>query len=201
MNQNAMSAKIGAAIADHILLSERLTMRLMTEEDKTDVLAMFQEPGTFRYIKPLQDKTESEYLAFLRKKELEIAQGTGYYWMIRTADTNEFLGAINLTPIPPLNPMRPEKPKMQIGWQIRSEFQRQGFAFEAAKLAMEFALTQTDIDPILAVFVKGHTASKKILEKLGFCKFETVYKDGEALKKYIYRAQWYKNGVMKNGRC
>jgi RimJ/RimL family protein N-acetyltransferase len=57
---------------------------------------------------------------------------------------------------------------MQLGWQIKTAFRKQGYASEAAQCALDFAIADTTIDPVYAVFVKENIASERILMKLAF---------------------------------
>ena len=159
--------------------TDRATLSLLTESAFDEVLKMFKEPETFKYIKPFQNKTRGAYLEFLKLKIRQIESGKGYYWVIRSIYSSDFIGAINLTPIPGTG-------QIQIGWQIKNKFRRQGYAYETAKAALEFALAETKFRPIYAVFEKGNVASEKILKKLNFNFHETEIKDTIELKKYIY---------------
>ena len=144
----------------------RTTMTLMSQQDIPEVLEMFKEKDTFRYIKGLQGKTEQEYRAFLALKITEIQQGNGFYWIIRESTSGEFIGAINLTPIP-------KTKDLQLGWQIKDRFRRKGLALETAQKAMEFALEETDFDPLYIVYEAANEASARISRRLNFTLAQT----------------------------
>lgn len=159
--------------------TERLHLKLIESSDINEVLDMFNEEEAFKYIRPLQNKNTAFYLDFLNLKIEEIKLKKGFYWMVRNYHS-KLVGAINLTPIPYTD-------NIQIGWQIRKQFRKQGFAFEASKAVLKFTLTQTDFDPIFSVFEKENIASKKILNKLNFEFYESVDYNGIELKKYIFK--------------
>jgi ribosomal-protein-alanine N-acetyltransferase len=156
-----------------------IALRLVQSKDFNALLEMFHEPETFKYIKPLENKSDAFYLSFLELKLKQSQSKEGFYWVILNPN-EEILGAINLTPIPNTS-------DMQLGWQVKKSWHKQGIASSASKLALEFALEHTSIDPIYAVFEKENLASKKILDKLNFEHFRSESKNGEQLEKYIFR--------------
>mgnify|MGYP001048173790 CR=1 FL=1 len=146
--------------------SDRAMLSLLEKIDFEEVLEMFHEPDTFQYISPLANLTDEAYLAFFAKKKADIKAQKGYYWVCRLVNTGELLGCINLTPIP----SKPER--IQIGWQLKNKFHRQGFATELASRVLEFAQQNLEFSQIFGVSESENIASIKILKKLGFQLFE-----------------------------
>ena len=158
-----------------------LTLELLTRSDFEEVLIMLLEPDMFKYIKPHQDKSAAYHLKFLELKLNQISNGEGYYWLARNKG-GSLLGVINLTPIP-------ETDQVQIGWLIKTEFRGLGYAYEAAKSALDFGIKKTNFNPIYGVFEAENVASEKILEKLDFKFHESFMEDEVLIKKYIFQAQ------------
>ena len=158
--------------------TDRITLSLITQEDLPEVLDMFQEPDTFKYIKPLLGKTKESYRSFLQLKIEQIESGAGYYWVVRDCKSMDLIGCINVTPIPNTD-------RTQIGWQICNAHQQKGYAYEAAKLAMEFVESNTTITTVYAVYERENIASEKIIHKLNFDFYETKMEENSFLK--IYR--------------
>ncbi|WP_164914178.1 GNAT family N-acetyltransferase [Aquimarina sediminis] len=158
--------------------TKRLFLDLIEETHIPEVLEMYKEPDTFKYIKPLQGKDDKFYSDFLKLKIKEVRSKKGFFWVVRNHDL-ELVGAINLTPIP-------NTERIQIGWQIRDKHRRQGFAYEASKAALEFGTKEAKITPIYSVFEKENIASQKILTKLNFSFYENIDKDGKELEVYVY---------------
>ena len=155
----------------------RTQLDLIKPSDFDEVLIMFNEPDTFKYIKHAQHKSRKEHIEFLQLKMTQTQSGIGYYWVIRELKTDKLIGAINLTPIPSTD-------EIQIGWIISRSFRKRGFAFEAAKAALEFGINKTNFNPIYAVYEKDNIASEKIMEKLNFRLYKTFFEDEIELKKY-----------------
>ncbi len=147
-------------------------MSLLTRADYSEMLEMFNEKDTFKYIGPLRNKTESEYREYLDAKLEEVQQGKGYYWIVRLADDETFVGAINL------NPSRSNN-RMQLGFQFKRQFWGQGFAYETAKIALDYGVQIAGLKTIYGFYQKENIASGKILEKLGFVYHESIPAAGE----------------------
>lgn len=161
-----------------VTMDFKCKIRLVEKNDFPSLLEMFHEPDTFKYIKPLANKTDDFYLSFLDLKLKQSQTKEGFYWVI-VLETGEIAGAINLTPIP-------KTEDMQLGWQIKRAWQGKGIASAAAKAALDFALSNTEIDPIYIVFNTQNIASQRIGEKLGFYFLEVFGTEDDPLLKYIY---------------
>ena len=134
---------------------------LLTKDDFPDMLAMFNEPETAVYIKHLENLSRIEYEFILNNRLVQLENKAGYHWTARLKSSNEFIGALNLSPIPTTE-------MMQIGFQLQTKYWNQGFAFELAKKVLEFGIHEIGLKTIYGVFEKENIASRKVLEKLGF---------------------------------
>ncbi len=150
-----------------MISTPRLTLSLLTLEDINEVLIMFKEPNTFKYIKHMLDATPEECLAFLHKKISNINSKKGYFWTARTLDTKELIGTFNLSPIP----SDPEK--LQIGWQIKTVHRGQGYAYECAQAIMKYAINTLKLSIVYGVYEVENIASEKLFNKLNFSFVET----------------------------
>lgn len=163
-----------------MIATERCFLELLEPKDFDELLEMYQEPDAFKYIAPLRNKEKSFYLDFLARKLKEINSGKGYYWLIKDRSNKALIGAINLTPIP-------NTEKMQIGWQVKTAYHRQGLAYEAASAVLKFAINETTIDPIYAVFELGNIASEKMIKRMGFSKLEERREGNLKIETHIYK--------------
>ncbi|WP_459210181.1 GNAT family N-acetyltransferase [Aquimarina rhabdastrellae] len=150
-----------------MITTARTHLSLFTTEDTQDALDMFLEPDAFKYIKPMLNATVEQHLSFLQKKLEEIRTKKGYYWVVRLKDSNEFIGAINLTPIPT------EPEKIQIGWLLKNAHHRKGFATECAEAVMDHAINTLKLTEIYGVYEPENIASEKLFHKLKFDFVET----------------------------
>lgn len=144
-----------------IIKTKRTILSLLNDSDFEELINMFASKDIFKYIKPHKNKTEQEHFEFLNLKLKQIAKETGYYWVIRDKNNNQFIGALNLTPIS-------DTDRIQIGWMIIPEYRQKGIVFEVAQSVLDFAINKTKFNPIFGVFEEAKLSSSKILSKLGF---------------------------------
>ncbi len=139
--------------------TRRTNLNLLQPGDFEEILRLFQEPDTFRFIPHLQHKTTDEYLAVLTNRLHQVAAGTALHWTARTME-GELVGVLNYSPIP-------DSGRMQLGFQIRSKFHRQGFATELAGAVVQY-LRAEQKDTVYGVCSIEHVASAKVLQHIGF---------------------------------
>ena len=132
--------------------TQRAIMTFLKQEDFHEVLDMFHEPDTFKYITPLDKRTDQEYIEILKSRILQTSLREGFHWTARLKDTNEFIGAINLNPFP-------KSGKMQLGFQIRRKFWNQGYTSELAAKALKFGVEEANLKEVYGYFEKENVAS------------------------------------------
>ncbi|MEO1438304.1 MAG: GNAT family N-acetyltransferase, partial [Bacteroidota bacterium] len=139
----------------------RAFLELIKTSDFPDVLAMFKEPGIFRFIGPLENQSDAFYREMLTERLRQHQIKYGYYWVARLHTTRDLIGCMNL------NPFRGSG-KMQLGFQIHPKWQGKGFATELSLPIIEFAKQELQLAELHAYWEKENIASGKVLEKLGF---------------------------------
>jgi RimJ/RimL family protein N-acetyltransferase len=65
---------------------------------------------------------------------------------------------------------RPEDGIAEVGYGVEDRWQRQGFASEATRACVEWALAQHDVHTVTATTPPWHTASIRVLERSGLVK-------------------------------
>lgn len=141
------------------LATRRTILNLLQPDDFEEILSLFREPDTFRFIPHLQDKSMDEYKAVLANRLHQVASGLALHWTARTPG-GELVGVFNYSPIP-------DSDRMQLGFQIRSKFHRQGFATEVAGAILHY-LQSHKKGPVYGVCSRDHIASATVLERIGF---------------------------------
>lgn len=142
------------------LSTSRTTLKLLAPGDFEEILGLFHEPDTFRFIPHLQQKTMEEYQSVLANRLNQIASGIALHWTARTP-AGELVGVLNYSPIS-------ETDRMQLGFQIRSKFHRQGYATELARAVVHHLRTQQQAGLVYGVCSIEHIASATVLERIGF---------------------------------
>jgi len=162
---------------------------MLTKDDYTEVLLMYEEPDTFKYIAPLQNKSRDELINFLDSRIAQVNKGIGYHWVVRLKEDGKFIGLMNLNPIG-------NSDKIQVGFQLRRKYWNKGFATEVTKRVLEFGVEEAGLKVIYGVFNKRNIVSKKIFERFGF-EFEesnTVGTEEASIEIWKYIARHKMNG-------
>lgn len=84
------------------------------------------------------------------------------YWPIFHLKTSDHIGCAGLRPYDEL------KRIMEIGFQIKSKFWRQGFALEAVSAVIDYAFNTKHVSGLFAGHHPQNIASANLLDKLGF---------------------------------
>ena len=164
---------------DKTIETKRVHLKLLTEKDFDDMLAMMMDPETSHFIKHLHLRQREEYLAILHNRLDQIKSETGFHWVGRLKTTGELVGAINVSLIAGTR-------RMQLGFQLNKRFWNQGLAFEMADPILKFAVDIKGIAPIFGVFDQENLASKKVLEKLGFLEVTEPFLEEKNIVTYRY---------------
>lgn len=94
----------------------------------------------------------------------DVASGAARIWTIQRASDATFVGVIDLTVPTPGN--------TDLGFMLRRDCWRQGFAFEAATAIIAFAWRE-GVTRLGARIHAGNTRSRHLLVKLGFAAADT----------------------------
>jgi RimJ/RimL family protein N-acetyltransferase len=157
-----------------ILSTARLLLREMTVDDIDDMAALLGDPVVMRYYPRPKTRAEAgDWIEWNRRLYRE--RGFGL-WIVYTRDTQEFVGDCGLTP------QRVDGvEELEIGYHVRADLQRQGFATEAAGACRDHAREAVGADRLIAIINPANIASQRVAVKLGMAveKRTTGWGDGE----------------------
>lgn len=142
------------------MVSKRTLINELASSDVEEVLEMYQEKDTFKYIKPLLEKDEGFYREFLNKK-IAFNQNQVEFWVVRNRVNNEFIGTINLNRVPNTS-------YIQIGCHLKRKFWKSGYATELMSTLLIEAFEKRGMSEVYGVFEQTNRVSKKLLKNLGF---------------------------------
>ncbi len=113
-----------------------------------------------RYMVHLPNETIEETKAFLERvsNEWEKEEPTGYEFAV-------LLGGVHIGAVCAY--LNEERTEAEIGWIINKNYWRQGYAFEAATLLLEFCQKELNIHRFTAVCDIDNIGSYRVMEKLG----------------------------------
>ena len=149
------------------LVSERVTFTPLRREDFEEILAMYDEPDTAKYILPLQNKDQAFYLNFLEGKIASNKSLVGF-WTVRNSADNTFIGTANLNKFQ-------HRDITHVGCHLSREFWGQGFGFEVMNFLKNYGVEQRGMPEVYGLVQEGHNASKHLMMKMGFKLIEQIH--------------------------
>jgi len=156
-------------LGSKLLETERLIIKPQTIEEQKRLWEILMIPEINKYFltvppkfgEKLKDwKIQKEYY----EKDMEYAfDNNTFRWSIFLKDTGVCIGRISCQDGDSGDPN-----VRDIGWLIDPDYQRQGYAFEAASAVLDFMFNECEIDKIVTSAAIVNSASWKLMEKLGF---------------------------------
>ncbi len=141
--------------------TERLIIRPTSENDAEFILELLNTPKWIKYIGDRNVKTVEDAKGYIREKMLPQLEKLGYgnYTLIRKKD-NQKIGTCGLHDREGLD-------GIDIGYAFLPEYEKQGFAFEAAAQIKAAAFNEFDIKVLSAITRKDNFSSQQLLKRLG----------------------------------
>ncbi|KZN66902.1 GNAT family N-acetyltransferase [Pseudoalteromonas luteoviolacea] len=154
------------------LKTKRLRLRQWRESDKVAFATMNANAEVMRYFPSPLSRQQSDALVDKIAQLME-ENGYGFWALVRDnagmtepsdAVSEEFIGFVGLHWQTQVNP---EQPFMEIGWRLAREYWGQGYAFEAALAALQFAFEVLNLSEVYAFTALPNTPSQKLMTRLG----------------------------------
>lgn len=156
--------------------TKRCRIREMTEEDIDAIYEVYSGKNITKYMEGLYEDREEE-LQFMRCYiENEYAFWGYGTWLIERKEDGKIIGRVGFN-------MRDGYEEPELGFVIAQEYQRQGYALECCKAALEVGKEEYEFEMVQVFIKEGNVASIGLSEKLGF-KFEQeiVYEEEKYLR-------------------
>jgi RimJ/RimL family protein N-acetyltransferase len=144
-----------------MIQTERLILRPWQYNDRAPFAAMGADPEVMRHFPALLSRAESDALVD-RVDRFFADHGWGMWALERRAD-GAFLGFAGLIRVTFESSINGD---VEIGWRLRRDAWGQGYAFEAARAALNWGLANLDVPRIVAMTVIGNTRSWGLMERL-----------------------------------
>ena len=155
-----------AAAAPITLEGPRLRLRPWQPEDLAPLAALNADPAVMRHIAPPLSRAESDAWA-ARLAEHFARHGWGF-WAVERREVPGLIGLVGLQHLswdPPWD--AGYTPAVELGWRIAAPFQRQGFAGEAAQLALAAGFGRIGLAEVIAFTTPGNAPSWLLMARLG----------------------------------
>ena len=149
--------------------TSRLLLRPMTQDDFEALYALFSDPEISRHYPYTFD--EARVQSWIDRNIARYEKDGFGLWAVCLKETGEVIGDCGLTLQPIDGQMLPE-----IGYHIRRDQQRKGYAREAAAAVRDWAFTRTDYDAVYSYCKYTNIPSYRTAEAIGM-KFLKEYPD------------------------
>ena len=145
-----------------ILTTERLTLRQLVSNDEQEIFTLRSDSEINKYLDRQISNTIDDARNFINKVNENITKNVSLYWAIALGDRNIPVGTICLFGF------SDEHSKCEIGYELLTNFQRQGIMKEAAEKVIDYAFNTIKVQKIEAFFHRDNQSSIKLLEKFSF---------------------------------
>ncbi len=153
----------------------RLLLRPWRAEDAAPLAALNADPAVMRHFPAPMTRAESD--AWMARLQAHFAAHGFGFWAAERRGEPGCIGAVGLLHIPweaatedSTPPCRIAPPAIEIGWRLAAAAQRQGYAAEAARLALGFGFARLGLAEILAFTVPANAPSWRLMERLGMAR-------------------------------
>ncbi len=148
--------------------SDRLTYRLMGQDDGEALWELDQDPEVMQFInggKPHDRKTIDEVFLPRMQAYTDTTKGWGL-WQVSDKITNDYLGWVLVRPMDFFTD-DPKWRDLELGWRFFKKSWGKGYATEAAIAIKNSVTRQTNIDYVSALAIKENYGSISVMKKMG----------------------------------
>jgi RimJ/RimL family protein N-acetyltransferase len=139
------------------LRTPRLLLREWRDEDAEPFAAMSADPEVMRYLPAADAEWVPRAIAHWRQ------HGFGQS-VVELPGEARFIGVVGLNHVRFATPFTPA---VEAGWRLARPYWGQGYAFEAARAAIEDGFFRIGLDEVVAFTVPANRASWGLMQRLG----------------------------------
>lgn len=175
-------------MGDIVLETERLILRTIDESDAALQARYLNTPTVMEHLGGVKELHEIE-AKHAKAIALQASKGFSFLMLIEKA-TGDIVGHAGIKQVDNTN--APNQGDHEIGWLIREDRWRRGYAHEAMVAVLEWAFGRVDAPHVVAITNPPNIGSWKLMEKLGMERREDLdFVDGEPLIQYsLTKAKW-----------
>jgi RimJ/RimL family protein N-acetyltransferase len=144
------------------LRTPRLLLREWRDDDDEPFAAMCGDPEVMRYLSPLTGRVAmDDWVATARRHWREHGFGQ---WVVELPGEPTFIGVVGLRH---LRLALPFAPAVEAAWRLARPCWGRGYAFEAARAAVDDGFGRLALNEIVAFTHPTNQASRRVMERLG----------------------------------
>ena len=150
-------------MGDIVLETERLVLRKVTESDAALQDRVLNTPAVMQFLGGVKELHELE-AKHSKAMALFTSEGFGFMMMIEKG-TGEMVGHCGMKRVD--HPLAPNLGDHEIGWLVREDRWRRGYANEAMRAVIDWAFGRHEAPFLVALTSEANVGSWKLMEKLG----------------------------------
>lgn len=150
-------------VPDIIAETDRLILRTIIESDAAEQYRLLNTPAVMAHLGGPKELHEIE--ARHAKMEQLYARDGFSFLMIVEKETGELVGHCGLKQVD--SEWAPNQGDHEIGWVVREDRWRRGYAAEAVRAVLDWAFTRIGALHVVALTCEANVASWRLMDKLG----------------------------------
>jgi RimJ/RimL family protein N-acetyltransferase len=150
----------------HVLTTERLVLRPVTSGDYTALLAHWTAPDVREFLFDGEVLPPSAISEAIEDSQRDFAAAGYGLWLVFEKETSGLAGTAGLRPLEDLG--------IEILYSLAAGARGKGYATEAARAVVEYALDVLGLPQVLAEIDAGNHASAAVIDRLGMRPFDVV---------------------------
>ena len=183
-------------MGDIVLETERLVLRRIDEADAELQFRVLNTPTVMKHLGGVKELHEIE-AKHAKSMAWFAREGFGFMMMMEK-ETGELVGHAGLKRVD--NEHAPNQGDYEIGWLVREDRWRRGYAHEAVRAIVDWAFDRIGAPHLVALTSEANAASWKLMEKLGMVRRKDLdftdpsfnEEDSPTIQYSITRDQWEK---------
>lgn len=146
-----------------VIETARLVLRQISKDDLDDHMRLLNTPAVMQHLGGVQprDVIAAKHAA---AREGFAREGFGFMLMIEQA-SGEIIGHCGMRRVS--HPLAPNPQDHEIGWIVREDRWRMGYAYEAMRAVVDWGFERIGAPLLVALTAKANTGSWRLMEKLG----------------------------------
>lgn len=179
--------------------TERLKLRQWKKDDFSAFANINSDPIAMEYFPKTLSESESNELA--QKIQSFISERGWGFWAVEEKRNKKFIGFVGLH-VPLLE--LPFSPCVEIGWRLGKEFWGNGYASEAARVALKLAFGRLNLTEVYSFTSEANFKSRAVMERLNMVNTEQNFEHpsvptGSPLREHVLykltKERWKDNAV------
>ena len=157
-------------MADIIAETDRLILRTIEEGDAARQNRLLNTPAVMARLGGVKELHEIE-AKHAKAMAMYAREGFSFLFMIEKA-SGEMVGHCGIKRVD--NPLAPNVGDHEIGWLVREDRWRRGYAEEAMRAVLDWAFTRIHAPHVVALTSEANAGSWKLMQKLGMVRREDL---------------------------